>query len=506
MTNPLPIDRVEELADELTALNAQISAAVAAGNSTLAATLRTARSARITALFTAHHPALDVAGLNVRTYGAKGDGATDDTAAIQAAINAAPGDVVFPPGVYRCASGLSIPNGVRLRGLCQPGAANANANLVTLRHDFSGTFITFDGSAGANRGAGGGLRDLIVEQYHGDGTSHSGTAVLVTGSTTALRANWVRIENCQIENASGKNKWTWGVDYDGSPVGGSDGVRDMWLIGGRIVADAAGGAVRWKNVFNAWAIGVETNLTGSDFVITGAAGAVSSSVFLIGCSAANLEIDYATYVFANGGAYTTVSTTANTTKARLDLSFLSSMPTSLLGTDVTVSAYVEALGRHTCRSTTQTATIIGRDDGAGDSTNTTQFVVGNTGSNEGDLKLQYTNAAAAGGPTAAVRFQPRNNADSSNFDGGRLEFGKVGGSDQVQAILYWRGSGGEHSVTFHQNGTAIFGVPVRLPVYTDATRPSAGTVGQGSTIWNSGDNAPNFSDGTNWRDAAGVVT
>jgi hypothetical protein len=44
-------------------------------------------------------------GLNVRTFGAKGDDATDDTAAIQAAIDAAAqtGEAVwFPPGVYRC--------------------------------------------------------------------------------------------------------------------------------------------------------------------------------------------------------------------------------------------------------------------------------------------------------------------------------------------------------------------------------------------------------------------
>ncbi|KJF18052.1 right-handed parallel beta-helix repeat-containing protein [Acidithrix ferrooxidans] len=46
---------------------------------------------------------------NVKAYGAKGDGVTDDTAAIQAAINAAStvfGTIFFPPGKYLCAGAL----------------------------------------------------------------------------------------------------------------------------------------------------------------------------------------------------------------------------------------------------------------------------------------------------------------------------------------------------------------------------------------------------------------
>ncbi|MFE0490240.1 glycosyl hydrolase family 28-related protein [Streptomyces griseoaurantiacus] len=51
-------------------------------------------------------------------YGAKGDGSTDDTLALQAALNACPpgGVVYLPAGVYRTSAPLSPPPGVSLQG------------------------------------------------------------------------------------------------------------------------------------------------------------------------------------------------------------------------------------------------------------------------------------------------------------------------------------------------------------------------------------------------------
>jgi hypothetical protein len=57
---------------------------------------------------------------NVRDYGAQGDGVTDDTAAIQAANNAAElvnGSVLFPPGTYKIGTGLTIDASVSWRGI-----------------------------------------------------------------------------------------------------------------------------------------------------------------------------------------------------------------------------------------------------------------------------------------------------------------------------------------------------------------------------------------------------
>ena len=59
---------------------------------------------------------------NVKSYGAVGNGSHDDTAAITAAITAAPerSTVYFPPGVYKITSALAISKGLLLRGSGYP--------------------------------------------------------------------------------------------------------------------------------------------------------------------------------------------------------------------------------------------------------------------------------------------------------------------------------------------------------------------------------------------------
>ena len=72
---------------------------------------------------------------NVKAYGAKGDGATDDTSALQATINAATGGgiVWFPTGTYVINTGpLTIPNGVRFWGY----GATITATLANVSYFF----------------------------------------------------------------------------------------------------------------------------------------------------------------------------------------------------------------------------------------------------------------------------------------------------------------------------------------------------------------------------------
>lgn len=103
-------------------------------------------------------------------YGAVGDGATDDTSAIQAAITAANaaggGTVFFPSGSYRHTSALSLPPAVSLLGVGPQGSAlqidHATANSITAS------------SAGTYQGLVAGLR--IEPLQNNTGTRVAGAA------------------------------------------------------------------------------------------------------------------------------------------------------------------------------------------------------------------------------------------------------------------------------------------------------------------------------------------
>jgi hypothetical protein len=72
---------------------------------------------------------------DVKEFGARGDGSTNDTAAIQAAIAAAVaaggGDVLFPQGVYVILSDLTLANNVNIIGEGQPTLDFRTATLTT---------------------------------------------------------------------------------------------------------------------------------------------------------------------------------------------------------------------------------------------------------------------------------------------------------------------------------------------------------------------------------------
>jgi hypothetical protein len=130
------------------------------------------------ALETALGTHLSNIALNVKTFGAVGNGTADDTTAIQSTINALPtsgGTVYFPPGTYKITSTLTMGNGsssansttnnIRLQGAGGSGdlisvsgashilwAGSTNGTMLTLNGPMTGPSITdlvFDGAGTA---------------------------------------------------------------------------------------------------------------------------------------------------------------------------------------------------------------------------------------------------------------------------------------------------------------------------------------------------------------------
>lgn len=118
-----------------------------------------ARSTVLLVLATTVVPALDV---NVRDYGAKGDGTTDDTSAFQQAINAVSaargGTAYAPVGNYRIAGVLQLKRNVTLSGVAAAPTAWTQNECTTLlasagRGTATGTpFISFVGKNATLKG------------------------------------------------------------------------------------------------------------------------------------------------------------------------------------------------------------------------------------------------------------------------------------------------------------------------------------------------------------------
>lgn len=190
--------------------------------------------------------------INVKThFGAVGDGVTDDTAAIQAAINAAAivpviggnarsAIVYFPPGKYVC-SGLVMPNNQTFAGSGAGASGTAYGNFITLL------------GGGSRWGGAWLIRKAATDNVM---INASGT---ITGGGTITRSVGFRIENLTIHGNGGtkpllrcyyvSNHFFHGVRFDSNLGPAIEGVEfqdsrfyDCWInnCNGATESDNAG--------------------------------------------------------------------------------------------------------------------------------------------------------------------------------------------------------------------------------------------------------------------------
>lgn len=121
--------------------------------------------------------------VSVKDFGAVGDGVTDDTAAIQAALDAPPAALYFPAGTYRVTSSLLFRNGASNNNLTLYGPPSATFG--------QGAVIAFEGTTAlfvdqVNIGQG-----FVCQDLHFDGTN-TGRCVF----ESAIDVVYIRFDRC----------------------------------------------------------------------------------------------------------------------------------------------------------------------------------------------------------------------------------------------------------------------------------------------------------------------
>lgn len=152
-------------------------------------------NAPVTQILTAHS-FLNAHHIDVRSYGAKGDGSTDDTTAINNAIAAAaPGSVVFlPRGTYRTTSKINLASNITLRG-------EGDASVIKVDHTDIGVEAlgTIGSLANLASDATLGTRTVVLQAGAGAGYA-SGDLVWI--QSEAITATVPRAEIASVESVA----------------------------------------------------------------------------------------------------------------------------------------------------------------------------------------------------------------------------------------------------------------------------------------------------------------
>jgi hypothetical protein len=164
-----------------------------------------------TSLTNIHNKLWRDAKVNVKSdYGATGDGSTDDTTAIQNAIDAlsSGGTVFFPPGIYKITSTLTLADYITLEG------TNQEASEILIAGNVWG--ITISGKEYIS------IRDLQIKaniSCTGGITIASSSGfidmenLLIMGESNMTdgikidTSHWSMLKNCRVRDQTGKSLW-----------------------------------------------------------------------------------------------------------------------------------------------------------------------------------------------------------------------------------------------------------------------------------------------------------
>ncbi len=225
--------------------------------------------------------------LDVRKFGAKGDGKSDDTKAIQGAIDAAAngGAVFVPPGVY-LSSELQLRPHVGLVGIPAWAYSSSGGSVLRLLDPNAASLVNITGAMGAT------IDGLSLEGARLGKNVHG----VFLNKKEYEREDAFRIERSRIANFSGdgvrlQRAWCFTIRHSMVGHNGGDGVSlkgwdgfllDNWFSGNRGAGFAAreenasctltGNRIEWNREGILIAGGDSYNITGNFFDRSGTCG------------------------------------------------------------------------------------------------------------------------------------------------------------------------------------------------------------------------------------------
>lgn len=181
--------------------------------------------------------------VSMRSSGAKGDGSTDDTAAIQAALNsaAASGSIAFfDYGIYLVTDTIYIPPGSRVVGETYPTIMGSGSKFSNIERPYPVVQVGKEGDSGSIEASDiivstqGGAAGAVLIEYNLNGDQGSGLWDVhtriggFTGSdlqvancpktgavTTACKAGFMSLHvTSSANNVYLENNWFWTADHD----------------------------------------------------------------------------------------------------------------------------------------------------------------------------------------------------------------------------------------------------------------------------------------------------
>jgi hypothetical protein len=261
--------------------------------------------------------------IDVKDFGAVGDGVANDTAAIQAAVDAAYTNynktVHVPNGIYKLTDLITIKQGVMID--CEGSQGTNEAYGTVFKHYSNNSCFRWDGSGAQYTGTGGGLKNCLIVKAD---TYSGGNAIEVINQSDTNRCGEMVFENVLAYGLS-SGRWTRGFVFDGTLTNtpGARGIRTVHMIKCRAAdVTTANETVVLNQVTHFYAHGLAVD-TGSGSAAGITMKGINDGVYLnaLGCAGtftivandANNSTDNLTIDGKVGGSFTNNDTAVNGT-------------------------------------------------------------------------------------------------------------------------------------------------------------------------------------------------